>query len=61
MDDDVRVSLKQSARAMGPGDVVELYPGVQVARARTWSSGGTANPASVMADAPTMAMRIVDR
>lgn len=61
MDDDVRVSLKQSARAMGPGDVVELYPGVQVARARTWSSGGTANPTSVMADAPTMAMRIVDR
>jgi hypothetical protein len=61
MDDEVRVSLKQSARPLGPGDVVELYPGVEVARSRTWSSGGNVNPTSVMADAPTMAMRIVDR
>jgi hypothetical protein len=61
MDDDLRVSLKQSARPLGPGDVVELYPGVEVARSRTWSSGGNVNPSSVMADAPTMAMRVVDR
>ena len=59
MDDEQRVSLKQTGRALDPGDVVELYPGVQVARSRTWSSGGVVNPVSVMAEAPTMAMRAV--
>jgi len=61
MDDDHRVSLKATSRVLGFGDVVELYPGVQVARARTWTSGGVVNPSSVMAEAPTMAMRAVDR
>jgi len=61
MDDDHRVTLKSSSRALGFGDVVELYPGVQVARARTWTSGGAVNPSSVMAEAPTMTMRALDR
>ena len=58
-DDEQRLSLKQTGRALGPGDLVELFPGVQVARSRTWSSGGVVNPVSVMAEAPTMAMRAV--
>ncbi|HTF06653.1 MAG TPA: FHA domain-containing protein, partial [Asanoa sp.] len=49
------------SRALGLGDVVELYPGVQVARSRTWTSGGVTNPVSVMAEAPTMSMRALDR
>jgi hypothetical protein len=61
MDDDERVALKGSGRVLGPGDVVELFPGVEVARARTWSSGGVVNPTSVMAEAPTMAMRVFER
>ena len=44
--DDERAGVAQAdrARALGPGDVVELFPGVQVARSRTWSSGGVVNP-----------------
>lgn len=61
MDDDERISLKRQSRALAGNDVVELYPGVQVGRARNWTSGGVANPSSVMAEAPTMAMRVVKR
>lgn len=59
-DDRVPLTQKQS-RVLGPGDIVELYPGVQVGRAGNWNTGGVANPVSVMAEAPTMAMRAVDR
>lgn len=51
----------KQTRVLRDGDIIELYPGVQVARSANWSSGGMANPTSVMADAPTMAMRTVDR
>ncbi|SDX95501.1 hypothetical protein SAMN05444365_101193 [Micromonospora pattaloongensis] len=61
MDDDERITLKRQTRALGPADFVELYPGVHVGRARNWSSGGVVNPASVMAEAPTMTFRTVDR
>ncbi|GAA1841624.1 FHA domain-containing protein [Asanoa iriomotensis] len=61
IDDDNRITLKSQARALGMGDVVELYPGVQVARSRTWTTGGVTNPSSVMAEAPTTTMRALDR
>jgi len=62
MNEDDRIPLdKRQNRALAGGDIVEIYPGVQIARARTWSSGGMANPTSVMAEAPTMAMRLFDR
>lgn len=51
----------QQSRVLAKGDIVELYPGVQVGRAGGMSSGGGFNPASVMAEAPTMAMRLVER
>ena len=60
MDDDAAGRRSRDrGRVLGPGDVVELYPGVQVARSRIWSSGGVRQPGSVMAEAPTMAMRAV--
>jgi hypothetical protein len=62
MDEAERIALaRQQSRVMRPGDIVELYPGVQVARANTWTSGGMVNPTSVMAEAPTMAIRLGDR
>lgn len=62
LEESERVGLaRQQSRVLRPGDIVELYPGVQVARASTWASGGMSNPTSVMAEAPTMAMRVVDR
>nr|MDT0659236.1 FHA domain-containing protein [Micromonospora sp. DSM 115978] len=51
----------QKSRVIKPGDIVELYPGVQIGRPGIWTSGGVPNPTSVMAEAPTMAMRLVDR
>ncbi|MEV0727429.1 FHA domain-containing protein [Polymorphospora sp. NPDC050346] len=60
-DDDQRETLKRQARPLGPTDVVELYAGVQIGRSRLWQTGGVANPTSVMAEAPTMAIRIADR
>jgi hypothetical protein len=57
-DDDERITLaRDETRVLGPTDVVELYGGVQVAPARTWASGGNADPHSVMADAPTISLR----
>ncbi|MDG4833111.1 FHA domain-containing protein [Solwaraspora sp. WMMD1047] len=62
MEESERLPLAdQKSRVIKPGDIVELYPGVQVGWAGTWSSGGVPNPTSVMAEAPTMAMRLVDR
>ncbi|WP_344169047.1 FHA domain-containing protein [Pilimelia columellifera] len=49
---------RDQVRLLGDDDVIELYPGVQVARAGQWSSGGVANPSSVMADAPTMMIQL---
>ncbi len=60
LDDDERVTLQHQTRVLGPTDVVELYPGVHVGRARNWVSGGVTDPVSVMADAPTISMRTVD-
>jgi hypothetical protein len=40
---------------------VELYAGVQVGRARNWATGGVTEPASVMADAPTVSLRTFKR
>jgi hypothetical protein len=51
----------RQSRVLAPKDILELYPGVQVARSRVWATGGTANPMSVMANAPTMAIRTRDR
>ena len=61
-DDDDRITLnRDEVRELGPDDVVELYPGVHVGRARLWATGGVSQPASVMAEAPTMAIRTFER
>ena len=61
-DDDQRVTLaRDETRVLGPTDVVELYAGVNVGRARMWATGGVSQPASVMAEAPTMAIRKFER
>jgi hypothetical protein len=61
-DDDERITLaRDEVRALGPNDVVELYAGVNVGRSRMWATGGVSQPASVMADAPTMAIRKFER
>jgi hypothetical protein len=61
MDEAERMTLKRQSRTLAPGDLIELYPGVHVGRARTVTSSAPATPVSVMADAPTLSMRIVDR
>jgi hypothetical protein len=62
LDDDERVTLnRDEVRTLGPSDVVELYAGVNVGRARMWATGGVSQPASVMAEAPTMAIRKFER
>lgn len=62
MDDDQRITLgRNETRSMASADVVELYAGVHVGRARNWASGGVSQPASVMAEAPTMAIRKLER
>jgi hypothetical protein len=61
-DDDDRITLnRDEVRTLGPSDVVELYAGVFVGRARMWATGGVSQPASVMAEAPTMAIRKFER
>ncbi|HEX8629159.1 MAG TPA: FHA domain-containing protein, partial [Catenuloplanes sp.] len=61
MNDDERITLgRQQSRALAGGDVVELYPDVHVGRARNWASGGVTEPASVMGEAPTVAIRVID-
>lgn len=49
---------RDQAHKLGMDDVLELYDGVEVARSGHWASGGSIQPTSVLADAPTMAMRI---
>ncbi|KAB1906017.1 FHA domain-containing protein [Micromonospora sp. AMSO31t] len=54
-----RIALApQQSRVLGEGDLVELYPGVQVGRADEMASDAKFSPTSVMAEAPTMAMRL---
>ncbi|MER5453309.1 FHA domain-containing protein [Micromonospora sp. NPDC002389] len=48
----------QQSRVLGNGDMVELYPGVQIGRPSELPSGAPYNPDSVMSEAPTMAMRL---
>ncbi|MFI5842813.1 FHA domain-containing protein [Catenuloplanes sp. NPDC051500] len=61
MDEDDRLIIKRKKRVLEPTDLVELYPGVHVGRARNWSSGGVVDPVSVLTDAPTMSLRVVPR
>jgi hypothetical protein len=62
MDDDERVTLSlNETRVLAADDIVELYPGVHVGRARNWATGGVSQPSSVMAEAPTMAIRQFER
>jgi len=61
-DDDDRITLnRDETRVVGPSDVVELYAAVHVGRARMWATGGLSQPSSVMAEAPTMAIRKFQR
>jgi hypothetical protein len=61
-DDDQRLTLaRDETRVLGADDVVELYAHVNVGRSRMWASGGVVQPASVMAEAPTMAIRTFER
>ncbi|MEV4347635.1 FHA domain-containing protein [Actinoplanes sp. NPDC049596] len=61
-DDDARLTLRRGeTRTLGPEDVVELYANVNVGRASMWATGGVAQPQSVMAEAPTMALRKFER
>jgi hypothetical protein len=56
--DDERITLRRDEiRVLGPSDVVELYGGVNVGRSKLWATGGIVQPASVMGEAPTMALR----
>jgi hypothetical protein len=61
-DDDERITLsRDETRTLAAGDVVELYANVNVGRARMWATGGVSQPSSVMAEAPTMAIRKFER
>ena len=62
LDDDDRITLnRDETRVLAANDVVELYAGVNVGRAKLWSTGGVTQPSSVMAEAPTMAIRKFER
>jgi hypothetical protein len=52
---------RDGTHRLAPRDVVEPHPGVEIARPGQWATGGVSNPASVMAEAPTMALKIVPR
>jgi hypothetical protein len=57
-DDDDRLTLgRDESRVLAATDVVELYNQVHIGRSKLWNTGGIAMPHSVMAEAPTMAMR----
>jgi hypothetical protein len=61
-DDDDRITLnRDETRSLAPNDVVELYANVNVGRAKLWATGGVTQPSSVMAEAPTMAIRKFER
>ena len=62
LDDDDRITLnRDETRVLASNDMVELYAGVNVGRAKLWSTGGVMQPSSVMAEAPTMAIRKFER
>lgn len=62
MNDDDRITLnRDETRILAANDVVELYGGVNVGRAKLWATGGVTQPSSVMAEAPTMAIRKFER
>ncbi|MEU8612551.1 FHA domain-containing protein [Actinoplanes sp. NPDC048791] len=62
VDDDDRITLnRDETRTLAANDVVELYAGVNVGRAKLWATGGVTQPSSVMAEAPTMAIRKFER
>jgi hypothetical protein len=62
LDDDDRITLnRDETRTLAANDVVELYAGVNVGRAKLWATGGVTQPSSVMAEAPTMAIRKFER
>ncbi|MFC0530656.1 FHA domain-containing protein [Phytohabitans kaempferiae] len=61
MDEAERMILKRQSRVLAPGDLIELYPGVHVGKARTLTSAVPLSAVSVMAEAPTLSMRILDR
>ncbi|WP_027345887.1 FHA domain-containing protein [Hamadaea tsunoensis] len=46
----------QQPRVLGPGEYLELYPGVEVGRPGTFGPAGVA-PQSVLVDAPTVSFR----
>ena len=48
------------ARSLGADDVIELHQGVELGQP-TRFHGGVAQPASVMADAPTVSLRLPRR
>ncbi|BCY14767.1 FHA domain-containing protein [Actinoplanes sp. L3-i22] len=61
-DDEERVTLhRDETRVLTAEDIVELYAGIHVGRAKLWANGGNVQPQSVMAEAPTMAIRPVGR
>jgi hypothetical protein len=49
--------VRGEPRVLDPTEFVELHPGVEVARAGYWRSGGVPEPRSVMAEAPTMSIK----
>ena len=61
-DDDQRITLnRDEVRVLAPADIVELYADVNVGRSKMWATGGVTQPSSVMAEAPTMAIRKFER
>lgn len=57
-DDGDRLTLnRDQTRSLAPYDIIELYDQVHIGRAKLWNTGGVVQPHSVMAEAPTMAMR----
>ena len=61
-DDDERVTLEPRRDPYaGPDRRRGAVRGVNVGRARMWATGGVSQPASVMAEAPTMAIRKFER
>ncbi|HET6215034.1 MAG TPA: FHA domain-containing protein [Micromonosporaceae bacterium] len=55
--EEVRLSRGDS-HVLGDRDVVEVYDDVELARPGRWRTGGMVEARSVMADAPTVAMRM---
>lgn len=56
---DGEVTLTRGAsRQLGPGDLVELFPGVEIGRVGALSSSRAVDNASVLGDAPTMSFRV---